>query len=56
MPNFTISKLTNGQEIGYFASQAFFECSTAADIANKIATSPNNAMFSNANLTKGINV
>lgn len=56
MSNVTISKLSDGTNIGYIAPQSYFECSTAAATAAKTATSPDSVVFSNISLSRGTTV
>lgn len=56
MSNVTISKFSDGTNTGYIASQAYFECSTQADTAAKVATSPDSVGFSNTSRVRGTTV
>ena len=56
MANVTVSKLSDGTNIGYFASQSYFECSTSSSVAAKVATSPDNVAFTNISLVRGTTV
>lgn len=56
MSNVSVSKLSDGTNIGYIASQSYFECSTAASTAAKEATSPNNVTFTDTSLLPGVTV
>ena len=54
--NVSINKLSDGETVGYFASNAYFVCDTAADVKDKIATSPDSVIFSNTSLVRGVTV
>lgn len=56
MSNFIPSYFAIKDEYGHFASQAYFECNTAADVAEKIAVNPDSLKFTNDSLSKGITV
>lgn len=56
MANVTISKFSDGTNTGYIASQAYFECSTGAFTAAKVATSPDSIAFSDTSLIRGVTV
>ena len=56
MSNVTISKFSDGTNTGYIAPQAYFTCSTAANTAAKVATSPSSVVFSDTSLVTGVTV
>lgn len=56
MSNVSISKFSDGTNVGYVTPLAYFECTTAANTAAKVATSPNSVAFTDTSLVAGVTV
>ena len=56
MSNVTISKFSDGTNIGYIAPQAYFVSTSLADASAKTATSADSIAFTNTSLVSGVTV
>lgn len=54
MSKYITNNITKGNDTGYFASSAYFECSTDANVQLKVATNPNNTVFTNNSVVVGL--
>lgn len=56
MSNVSVSKFSDGSNVGYITSQSFFKCDTADNTAAKVATSLDSVVFSDTSLVRGVSV